>query len=203
MKKPGLVIFPLITAALLILAACAPRSTPAPKAAPPTPVPPTATLPPTPTVDAALACLQGDWSMANLTATSLLAAITGVPSLQILEGALLLTFEGGTFAYHSNDLSLRSAFLNGFLDARANVLIEGTYTIEGETVVFTKTGAKNELYDWRAVSGEDVQPFTGITPVVNFDIPPRAAFACNGDLLLLQITDFSGANLALDFNRVK
>jgi hypothetical protein len=189
--------------AVLILAACTPRSTPAPAALPPTPVPPTATLPPTPTVDAALACLQGDWSLAPATATSLLAAITGVPSLQIQEGALLLKFEGDTFAYHSSDLSLRSAFLDGFLDADANVLIEGTFAIVGDQLSFTKTGAKNELYNWRAVSGDDVQPFYGITPVVNFDIPPSAGFACNGDVLLLQVADFSGASLALDFTRVK
>ena len=123
--------------------ACAPQTADT-TAAPPTPLPqPSATpaTPPTPTADAAAACLQGDWVLNTATAESLLAYLSSIPSMTVLEGALRIRFDDGSFAYHSDDLFLRTSFLNGFLDARAKVLIEGTYTSEGDKLQFTKVSA--------------------------------------------------------------
>lgn len=180
-------LLPLLVCMLLALSACAPQ--PAATEIPPTPLPQpsaTPTTPPAPTIDAAAACLQGDWVLNNATAESLLVYLSSIPSMTILEGALRISFDDDNFAYHSDDLFLRTSFLEGFLDARAKVLVEGTFTTDGETIQYTKTGAQNELYDWRSVdSNGDIRPFYTTTPVFNFNIAESGTFACNGDSLFL------------------
>lgn len=121
----------------------------------------------------------------------------------MLEGSLLLKFEGNTFAYHSDDLFLRTSYLDGFLDAKANVLIEGKFTTEGEELLFNKTGSQNELYEWRVVKGDYTLPFTGISPVIDFDIAENGTYTCSGDTLLMTLVDASGAETLIDLTRVK
>lgn len=199
-------LLPLFICILLVLSACAPQ-TAATTAAPPTPlVQPSATpaTPPTPTADAAAACLQGDWVLNTATAESLLAYLSSIPSLQVLEGSLRIRFDDGSFAYHSDDLFLRTSFLDGFLDARAKVLIEGTYTSEGDKLQFTKVSAKNELYDWRAVdSAGNVQPFYSTSPVHDFVIAEAGTFACSGDTLRLTFDAPGLEGMVFDLARVK
>ncbi len=181
------ILLPLLICFLLALSACAPQ--PASTELPPTPLPQpsaTPTTPPTPTIDAAAACLQGDWMIKTATAERLLVYLSSIPSMTILEGALRINFDNGKFAYHSDDLFLRTSFLDGFLDARAKVLIEGTFTTDGEMIQFNKTGAQNELYDWRAVDSKgNVQPFYTTSPVINFNIAEAGTFECSGDRLFL------------------
>lgn len=183
---------------VLLLAACAAHPSPTPP--PASPLPTTAPLAsPTPAPDLNTVCLQGNWRFNQSDSSNLLANITSIPSLVVQSGALYISFADGLFAYHSDDLDLRTSFLEGFLDARANVLIEGDYTIEDTTLHFTKTNAKNELYDWRAVSGASVQPFTGTSPVFDFAIADQATFVCADDLLTLtfNVAGFEGASFEL------
>lgn len=184
-----------IICCLFALAACAPR--PAAPAAPAPPAP-TATPPPaTPTAESN--CLLGDWVLNNAATESLLAYMTSTPSLTILEGALRIKFGDGTFAFHSDDLFLRTSFLDGFLDARAKVLIEGSYRVEGDVIHYTKTSAQNELYDWRAGKGDETQPFYGSSPVINFSIAEESTFVCNESALTLtfDIPELEGVNFSL------
>ena len=194
---------PLLICILIALGACTPQ--PAATELPPTPLPQpsaTPTTPPTPTLDAAAACLQGDWVLNNATAESLLVYFSSIPSMTILEGALRISFNDDNFAYHSDDLFLRTSFLDGFLDARAKVLIEGTFTTDGETIQYNKTGAQNELYDWRAVDSKgNVQPFYTTSPVINFNIAEAGTFECSGDRLFLTFDVPSFENVVFDLAR--
>ena len=198
----------LLTVLLLFtLAACAPRSAATPTETLPTLLPQPSATPaplPTATVDPSLVCLQGDWVLSGTTTEALLAYISSIPSMKILEGALRLRFDDGAFAYHSDDLFLRTSFMEGFLDARARVLIEGTYTTDGATIQFTKTGAQNELYDWRAVDSQgEVQPFYTTSPVISFNIAETAAYTCAADALTLTFDAAEIEGLNFEFDRVK
>ena len=203
---------PLLVCALLVLAACAPQ----PTTAPIVPRQPSATSipPPTPTsTPDPYACLRGDWLLNPEQTAQLLTYLPSQPSLTILEGGLRIQFDRGSdtsrfdvgaFAYHSDDLFLRTSFLEGFLDARARILIEGTYATTGEQIQFTKTGAQNELYDWRAVDSQgNIQPFNTTSPVFNFDIAKSATYTCNDDSLTLVFDEEDLTGPTFNLERIK
>jgi len=175
--------------AMLMITACAPQPgvTPAD-----TPLPNSPTLPPEPSATptpAAGACLMGEWQISPDTLQDLLVYLTSVTSLQVKEGALYLRFDGTNFTYHANGLALRSAFMDSFLDAKADVLIEGSYVAEGDTLHFTQLSAANQIYEWTIVKGDYIRPFTGTSPVVPFEIAQEGSYTCDNDSLQLTLKD--------------
>lgn len=195
----------LLLCSLLTLTACAPQ--PAANDAPPTPLPePSAapTIAPTPTPDPA-DCLNGDWVLNTEQAQQLLAYLTSQPSLTIIEGTLRLRFEEGGFAYHSDGLILRTSFLDGFIQANANILIEGTRAIEGDKLLFTQTSADNKLTDWKALDaqGTALPLVFANTPVMAFTIADQAAYTCAADALMLNFEEDALKAFAFEFERVK
>ena len=195
------IVLPLLIGLLVALSACAPRI--AATTATPSQPGATPTTRPTPTIDTG-ACLQGDWILNPATAESLLVYLSSIPSMTILEGTLRISFDNGKFAYHSDDLFLRTSFLNGFLDARAKVLIEGTYVTDGNKIQFTKTSAQNELYDWRAVDANgDVQPFYSTSPIHDFVIAEAGTFDCSDGTLHLTFEASDLEGMVFDLARVK
>ena len=175
--------------AMLMITACAPQPgvTPAD-----TPLPNSPTLPPEPSATptpSAGACLMGDWQISPDTLQDLLVYLTSVTSLQVKEGALYLRFDGTNFTYHANGLALRSAFMDSFLDAKADVLIEGSYVAEGDTLRFTQLSAANQIYEWTIVKGDYIRPFTGTSPVVPFEIAQEGSYTCDNDSLQLTLKD--------------
>ncbi len=191
---------------MLTIAACAPLPETTPVAAPvDTPAPdPTHTMAPalsaTPT-PAAGTCLAGDWQISPQTVQNLLINLTSVPSLQVMEGALYLKFDGTNFAYHANGLSLRSAFMDSYLDAKADILIDGTYQVEDDTLRFTQLNAANQLYEWVVVKGDYIRPFTGTSPVVPFEIADEGSYSCDENSLQLTLKD-QGEQIVIDLVRV-
>jgi len=188
---------PLLVCALLVLAACAPQPTAAPTSLPSaTPLPP-----PTPTADPN-ACLRGDWALSTEDAANLLAYITSNPSLTIIEGSLRMQFEDGTFAYHSKDLIPQITFLDGFIQATANIFIEGTTKVEADKLLFTQTGIDNKLTDWKALDaqGNPLPLVFANTPVMAFTIAPQATYSCSGDELALvfDVEDLAGQTFNLE-----
>jgi len=174
---------------MLMITACAPQPgvTPAD-----TPLPNSPTLPPEPSATptpAAGACLMGEWQISPDTLQDLLVYLTSVTSLQVKEGALYLRFDGTNFTYHANGLALRSAFMDSFLDAKADVLIEGSYVAEGDTLRFTQLSAANQIYEWTIVKGDYIRPFTGTSPVVPFEIAQEGSYICDNDSLQLTLKD--------------
>lgn len=195
----------LCTCLLLLATACALQPTAAPVAAPvDTPAPaPSLTLPPAPSVTPTPAtgtCLVGDWQISPETVQSLLVYLTEVSSLQVMDGALYLKFNGTSFAYHANGLALRSSFMDSFLDAKADILIEGSYQVRDDTLRFTQLNAENQLYDWMVVKGDYVRPFTGTSPVVPFEIVDMGSFSCDDNSLRLMLSD-QGEEIAIDLVR--
>lgn len=195
-------LLPLFTILLLALSACAPQPI---ATAAPMPLPaPSATPAPTATPDP-YTCLSGDWTLDGEQATQLLAYLTSQPSIAIIEGALRLRFEKGAFAYHSDGLILRTSFLDGFIQANANILIEGTTAIEGDKLRFTQTNADNKLTDWKALDaqGNALPLVFANTPVMAFTIADQAAYTCAGDALTLtfDVEDLVGQAFSLE--RVK
>lgn len=201
---------PLLICALMLLAACAPQpaATTAPGVTPePTLAPqPSATPIPqaTPTPDP-YTCLNGDWLLNTEQATQLMAYITSNPSLTFIEGGLRLRFEDGGFVYHSEDLVLQISFLNGFIQARANIFVEGTTAIEGDILRFNQTNINNELTDWKALDaqGNALPLVFANTPVMAFEVADQATFSCAGDRLALtfEVEDLAGQTF--DLERVK
>lgn len=194
------------TCLVLTVSACAPLPETAPVAAPvDTPAPAlTATPAPAPSATSTPApgtCLVGDWQISPQTVQSLLVDLTSVTSLQVMEGALFLKFDGTNFAYHANGLALRSAFMDSFLDAKADILIEGSYLVEGDTLRFTQLNAANQLYEWVLVKGDYVRPFTGSSPVVPFEIADAGSYSCNDNTLQLTLRD-QGEEITIDLIRV-
>lgn len=175
--------------AMLMITACAPQPgvTPAD-----TPLPNSPTLPPEPSATptpSAGACLMGEWQISPDTLQDLLVYLTSVTSLQVKEGALYLRFDGTNFTYHANGLALRSAFMDSFLDAKADVLIEGSYVAEEDTLHFTQLSAANQIYEWTIVKGDYIRPFTGTSPVVPFEIAQEGSYICDNDSLQLTLKD--------------
>jgi hypothetical protein len=151
-----------------------------------TPMPqPTDTSQPTATIIPADICLQGDWELNNNDAAQLLAFISSTPSMVVREGVLRIKFDEINFSYHSEELVVRSTVQSGFLDANATLLINGTYTITDDQILFTQTDSKSELTDFRVVDekGEE-HPFI-TTDSLDFEIPESATFSCTGDELTL------------------
>lgn len=192
---------------VLTLTACAPQPAAAPVVAPvDTPAPAsTPTLPPAPSATptpAAGTCLVGDWQISPETVQNLLIDLTSVTTLQVMEGTLYLRFDGTNFAYHANGLALRSAFMDSYLDAKADILIDGTYLVEGDTLRFTQLNADNQLYDWVVVKGDYVRPFTGNSPVVPFEIASEGRFTCDENSLQLTLRD-QGEEIVIELVRVE
>lgn len=188
---------------LLNLPGCAPQ----PTAVPPEPPALTATYTPPPEPEETPTptfadCLIGDWQISPATVENLLISLTSVPSLQIMEGNLYLKFDGSDFSYHSNELALRSSFMDSYLDARADILIEGTYTVEGDLLHFNQQNASNQLYDWVIVKGDYVRPFQGTSPVVPFEIAGEGSYTCDNDTLQLTLRDM-GKEIVIDLVRTE
>ena len=187
---------------LLMITACAPQPVSTPAA---TPLPNTATPPPEPSATptpAAGACLMGEWQISPDTLQDLLVYLTSVSSLQVKEGALYLRFDGTNFTYHANGLALRSAFMDSFLDAKADVLIEGSYLVEEDTLRFTQLSAANQIYEWTIVKGDYIRPFTGTSPVVPFEIAQEGSYSCDNDSLQLTLRD-NGEQVNINLLRVE
>jgi hypothetical protein len=192
------------TCLLLIIVACAPQpaaeptSPPAPSAT----MSPTETPAPTSTPDPAL-CLQGNWLVGQETAAQLLRNLSSTPSLQIKSGSLYLSFSGDTFAYHSDDLALRSEFLDSFLDVKARIRIEGTFTGEPDNRMrFTQTGSNNELYEWEIVKDDYYRPFMGTTPIFEFQVAQEGEYVCLDNTLALTLLD-EGEEILLVLTRAQ
>mgnify|MGYP001073480482 CR=1 FL=1 len=191
---------------LLTISACSPRPDTVPVTAPiDTPAPaPTPTLPPVPSATSTPAtgtCLVGDWQISPQTVQNLLLNLTSVPSLQVMEGSLYLKFDGTNFAYHANGLALRSAFMDSFLDAKADILIDGTYQVEDDSLRFTQLNAANQLYEWVVVKGDYIRPFTGTSPVVPFEIADEGSYSCDENSLQLTLKD-QGEQIVIHLVRV-
>lgn len=191
---------------LIVISACTPSSTTSPTASlasPPTASPTSLPTPSPSAIDAldSAACLEGDW-LIGMQIEQLLVNLTSIPSLEVKGGSLYLRFEEDRFAYHSDDLALRSSFLDSYLEAKARILIEGTYTVDHQDQVhFYQTNIKNELYDWQVVKGDYVRPFTGTSPIFDFKIAEEGLYSCqinNLTLIFLEV----GEELVIDLTRV-
>jgi hypothetical protein len=200
-------ILPILTSITLMLSACTLTPSPSPiptYTATTTDVPqPTITPLPTSTLFTADICVLGDWELSNEDASKLLAFISSTPSMIVREGVLRIRFDDNNFVYHSDDLVVRSSVESGYLDADATVLIEGSYTPEGDQLLFIQTVSETELYNFRVVdeNGEEHPFFT--TDSLDFQIPESAVFSCIDDELTLTFSISGFFNFILMLSRVK
>lgn len=64
-------------------------------------------------------------------------------------------------------------------------------------------GQPKWLYEWRVVKGDYTLPFTGTSPVINFDIAENGTYTCSGDSHLITLVDDNGAETLINLRRVK
>lgn len=140
--------------------------------------------------------------MDTAAADQMLGSLTGLSTLHVVAGSLVMTFDGERFLYASEGLTVRTDMPpSGYIEAEGTFSSTGGFAAGEGILTFNTESVTKEIGMWRALVNGEMVEMPGSGPEFSLTPPGSAPYRCSADRLEVDTVSPLGGDVIMTLRR--